>query len=621
MQPISLNLSFPGIFGEKTIELALRGPVTTLIGPNGSGKSQVMRRLKRELQAKVGNSLLFPAGRLQPLEQGRLVVHPGIPEPEDKPSITLNENFRSNWFMLETVEGVLHRLAERIDIQIKVAERLRRLFRRELVLKWERGNLQISFLRGGNEYSSSREASGLLHLVAILSALYDNELKVVLLDEPEISLHPQLQSFVLREIERVSGDPAAGKKIVVTATHSASMLRLRRLDDLPNLIFFYSVDVPPIQVSPEEGALKNQKLEALIRTLGAGHREALFSARPLLVEGPSDELVVDALDAEFGTNVHAAGSQILPVTGVTKMAPAVKLLRLVGKKPSVLADLDAFTDDLDLVNALNDIPEGRGAAQGAGHGSLHEAAKKVHDRLVQATSQHWDQVAAIVVTHPCWAGAGESDVNEEQRKRRALAASLLAGDEEAIAGWPLSDSTWLPLQRQLKAVLDLLEHAGCFIQRVGTMEDTYLESNNRGNKLDAAASEAECITQDPASAALRHAVALRALRHVAQVPSIDESAAVAKAFVAVVAPALDELLRNPSADSAALQTAAAQHARESAALFVLDRADANGMPAVKVTLNAPVLDVTGFPLVVRRMDNINAIAASHIQPNAQGTSN
>lgn len=606
MEEMDLKLALPGVFGDQPVPISVRGPITWLIGPNGSGKSQVLRRLKIELQNRVGNCLLLSAGRLQPLEVGRLVVHPGIPDPKDVPSITLQDGFRPNWFKLETVQGVLNRLAERTDIQIKVAERLRCLFDRELVLSWERGNLHVSFLRSGISYPSSKEASGLLHLVAILSALYDDGIKVVLLDEPEVSLHPQLQAFLLREIEKAAGDPSKGKKLVVIATHSPTMVRLRRLADLPSMVFFKSIDASPVQVDPGEGALKNQKLEALVRMLGSAQREALFSLRPLLVEGPSDELVIDALDAAAQTNLYAAGSQILPVTGVTRMAPVTKLLRLMGKGPSVLADLDAFTDDLDLVNVLNDVPEGLVASQEAGHANLYDASKRVHDSLSNLSENRWKEVEPLLVqTSYEWK---KTDATEAQLRRRRLAATVLSLDEVALAEWPDGNAAWIPLKRQLHAALNLLESAGCFIQRGGAMEDAYRTKGRVADKMAAASEEVEAITAAPNEAFERHVVSLRALRHVSRTPAIDESAAVAKAFVAVVSPAIDGLMRNPSLTTKELGSLSALHARESASLFNIEKKSKGDRPIIEVGLKASVLDVQGFPIVLEVDDNVNAVA-------------
>ena len=612
MLPLSLAFALQGVFGGQNISLSLHGPVVTFVGPNGSGKSQVMRKLKRELQGKVGATLLLPAGRLEPMEKGRLIKRPSWNlSQHGEPDITLEEQFRGRWYEVETVQGVLNRLTDRKDLEIKVIERLRRLFERNLLLVWERGNLKVRFQRSGSEYSSSKEASGLLHLVALLAALYDDELKAVLFDEPGISLHPQLQAFVLREIERVAGDPEHGGKLIVLATHAAAMIRLRSLQDLPNFVFFSDADTPPVQIDPSDDVLRSRELTSFVRGLGTGHREALFASRPLLVEGPSDEVVVDALDAALNTNLHAAGSHILPVTGVDKMAPAVKLLRLIGKQPAILADLDAVTDNLDLVNALSGIEEGVEAAQQAGHANLYQAVKGARDALVRMLEMHWDSIKARAEAHPYWTADGD----EAKRKRRAAAALLLQAGEQEVRAWEGGEE-WQAVKARLQAALDLLERAGCFVLRSGTIEDSYVAEGGRANKIDAAYAEAAEITSDPTSAEERHDVVVRALRYVAQVPSIDESAAVAKAFVAVVAPALDELGRNASAGTDELAAAASQHARESAALFNVERVDNAEGPAIQVTLNAEVLDVKGFPIVVRSTDNVNEVARRQIKPRA-----
>jgi predicted ATP-dependent endonuclease of OLD family len=110
----------------------------------------------------------------------------------------------------ETAYGDFHTLSLKPELQIKVSARLQALFKRDMYIDWDAGNLKVKFKRldwAGQSYSFAREASGLLNIVVILAALYDDEVGILLLDEPEISLHPQYQSFLLREIQSVAGDP------------------------------------------------------------------------------------------------------------------------------------------------------------------------------------------------------------------------------------------------------------------------------------------------------------------------------------------------------------------------------------------------------------------------------
>jgi hypothetical protein len=284
---------------------------------------------------------------------------------------------------------------------------------------------------------------------------------------------------------------------------------------------------------------------------------------------------------------------------------------MIGKQPAVLADLDAFTDDLNLVQAFNDVEAGRAAAHRQSHDSIHDAAKRTRDDLNEMVDKRWSDVEALVILPPNWQLTAES-IKLTKLKRRVVAATLLKEDEVTVSTWPNGQEGWVPLQKRLIAVLDLLETAGLFILRHGTVEDYYDEPANQKDKLRLAYDESDAIAAGPDTAKKRHDVALRAIRHVAAVAPIDESAAVAKAFLAVVAPALDELRRNPSATTADLQ-AATHHARDVTGLFEIARVDEAPGPGVEVRLMALVLDVVGFPIRVGKDDNINQVAQGRIK--------
>ena len=109
----------------------------------------------------------------------------------------------------------------------------------------------------------------------------------LLIDEPEISLHPQHQAFLLEEMEQVAGDPLEStRKIIVIATHSAALLPLRSVTELPAMMFFNSVRSAPAQIPTAADILKRTKLKTLVARLSATHRLAMFAERVLLVEGP-----------------------------------------------------------------------------------------------------------------------------------------------------------------------------------------------------------------------------------------------------------------------------------------------------------------------------------------------
>ncbi|WP_236725662.1 ATP-dependent nuclease [Solemya pervernicosa gill symbiont] len=354
---ISINLSHSNIPNLEPKSIKVYSGITTFVGPDGSGKTSLLRGLKTGISPHVSGKKVryVSAGRLGPLENYRSDYdgqRGGNPRYEEARYGDKNSMQRRH--QNETVTGDFATLSERPDVLIKVQERLRKLFNRDVRVDWNGGYLKIHFARvdiQSNEYSSAREASGLLHLVSILAGLYDDEVGAVLIDEPEVSLHPQIQSFLYQEISKVAGSPdQSGKKLIFVSTHSTEFIHLQSVDDLASVVFCSDVYKAPVQIDPSVGEFRNRKIRALLARMGQEHKLALFCDRPLLVEGPSDQIICSGISRVLDLNTEAAGSQILPVTGKGQMPAVIKLMRLIGKKPSVLADADALADGFYLIN-------------------------------------------------------------------------------------------------------------------------------------------------------------------------------------------------------------------------------------------------------------------------------
>ena len=46
----------------------------------------------------------------------------------------------------------------------------------------------------------------------LLTHLYDDQHQCLIIDEPELNLHPQYQAFFLQEVRKVAGDPTTGRQ-------------------------------------------------------------------------------------------------------------------------------------------------------------------------------------------------------------------------------------------------------------------------------------------------------------------------------------------------------------------------------------------------------------------------
>jgi predicted ATP-dependent endonuclease of OLD family len=284
---------------------------------------------------------------------------------------------------------------------------LRKLFKRDIDMNWENSQLKVRFSAegaGSRMYSAGREASGLLHLAGLLAAIYNDEIGMLLLDEPEVSLHPQLQAFLLREMAAVAGIPGEGnKKLIVISTHSTEFLKIESAADLPNLVFMSDIKLPPTQIDPDAGELKNKKISELISRMGQEHKLSFFAQSPLLVEGPSDTVICAGLSSKLDIHLEAGGSQILPVIGKGQFPVVVKLLRLMGKTPFVLADADAFTDSNELVSAFASDPLADAEAVKRSHTNFAKMFAAVYGDFATAVEVEWESIKPLAAKmHEGW---------------------------------------------------------------------------------------------------------------------------------------------------------------------------------------------------------------------------
>ncbi len=612
--PITVSSDISLRTGQVGRAITLNRGLTVLLGPNGSGKTQLLRGMKYNLvQHAHGKKVRFlSAGRMGFLEQFRSDFdgHRGS-EPLYEQASYGSKGDGMRRHQMETFLGDFQTLAERSDIQIKIQERLRKLFKRNLIIEWDAGTLKIFFARTDGQakpYSSGREASGLLQLVGVLSALYDDEVGVLLLDEPEVSLHPQLQAFLLNEIVNVSGHPLEGsnKKIVVMATHSTEMLQIQNNDDLLSLVFCSDLNSPPIQIQADAAELNNKKIQSLITRLGQEHKLALFSSRPLLVEGPSDVIICSAVAAKIGVHLEAAGSQIIPVIGKGQMPTVAKLFKMLGKIPVTLTDADGVCDGTDLLRSYLD---GNIAADliatNAGFPTANQMATTIYNDFCKLVDLRWGEIQAIAELHPYWVNRKSGEDN--LAKRRSSFCSMLTLPDLDLT--PLSqDQAWISMRNRMVALLNILEAAGLFVLRKGSIESYFLSSDQFTSigKPGAAVDEIDNFVNISGMALeLAYGDIVRCLRFAADVEEICEAEALQDLLLSVVAPA-HARFKNGGTDIN-FENLARSLLGDRAKIFGIIVEDGK----MKVSIESKILEVGGFPIMLSKEDDVfKAITAA-----------
>ena len=210
-------------------------------------------------------------------------------------------------------------LDDRLDLRIRVEATLSHLFGRDVALDWDSGNLVPKAVRRktGESYRLDRdECHGIKELFVLLTHLYDEQHDYLIIDEPELNLHPQYQAFFMQEVRKITGTGGAvgNAKIVFLITHSPFILDLRSDDDVRSVISFdleYSVPRQVVRESPDVTS-------ALVATgrLNAHHKQLFFSDDPVFVEGLHDALMVESLMEARGVSAAAAGSCVIDCGGV-----------------------------------------------------------------------------------------------------------------------------------------------------------------------------------------------------------------------------------------------------------------------------------------------------------------
>ncbi len=591
--PLSITANINSHEGNFSREIELRSPLTFIVGPNGSGKTHLLKGLKESFNVPADKKVRFiSAGRLGPLEQYRS-NYDQYDRSDEADNATHGYKSNSKYrHKIETINGDFHTLSARTDILIKVRERLQKLFKRNIKIDWDAGNLKVSFARldnGNSYYSSGREASGLLHLVGILSALYDDEVGVLLIDEPEVSLHPQLQAFLLKEITRVAGIPSEDgyKKIIVMATHSTEMIKISKTDDLLSFIFCNDLKEEPIQIPKDAGELKNTHVKSLVARLGQEHKLALFSRTPLLVEGPSDVIICNTLSDKLYLNLEAAGSQILPINGKEAMPETVKLFRLMGKTPTVLVDADAFADSLDLVRAYFHNEQIRNTADRLasenGHSGILALAKNIYDDFCSLVENNWDDIANIAQNHSYFT----LSENELLNKKRSALCTVLVLNEQNL------NDDWNNIKNRLSVLFDIFEKMGLFILKKGALESYYHDNNAITYKVDDAVTESEYILSlSEEELGSTYQDILKCLKYASDSESIDESRAIRDELLSFIAP----IHANYAEGTENLNTLG----RQSSIFYY--RINEEGK--LEVSITSKVLDVTGFPIILNKNDDV-----------------
>lgn len=175
--------------------------------------------------------------------------------------------------------------------------------------------LELQAEHRGDPVPISRQSSGVAQLAIFVFAIELSRQPgtFLLIDEPEISLHPQSQRALMSALRALETQ-------MIVATHSSNLLD--RAD--PRSVVRLKRDQGTVTTA-SPSTIGDDDARRLARHTSPHTAEAFFARSVILVEGPSDQHALEALAERRGRNLDAEGVSIVPIGGANTIKSYLQL--------------------------------------------------------------------------------------------------------------------------------------------------------------------------------------------------------------------------------------------------------------------------------------------------------
>jgi ABC-type cobalamin/Fe3+-siderophores transport system ATPase subunit len=306
----------------KTVEFKPNS-VTILVGKNGSGKSKILTDIKQQ-----SNEAILLSNNYESVSEIS-TVNPGQTKQNQINQISpfqVSSLIAADPMLMGIFSYFFKTL---FDIDLKI---------------------ESSRFKAGDYYLDT-EADGLKSIFNLIYYLVSDH-KIILLDEPERFLHPSMRIVFINLIAEVA---ANYKKRIIISSHSNLSVRF----DLKN-VQILSVQKAPASIDNINEWLENlsdstyslSKDRQSFKDWFYYHSEVLFSNPICLVEGVSDQIILQALknklSFEFGLenlSIHHVASSHHEAGGKSRLHKFQKYLSQINRT-FVIADKDVISSDV-----------------------------------------------------------------------------------------------------------------------------------------------------------------------------------------------------------------------------------------------------------------------------------
>lgn len=423
-------------------------PVTYFVGRNGSGKSRTAKRVAQDLNGRI-----LSTDRLAGLMVYDNYGWTSVPNGQGSLGIPLGgaEREQARSLSQQSGSGIdeMYALKEQPEVWLRVAAFLRRSLGRVMELRESAGRLDPYVRIGNVEYSLLRdEGHGLRELVILLTAIYREDWNLLVVDEPELHLHPSMVRLWASELNR---ECRSRNRRAIVVTHEPSMVRPLSAEDL-EAIWLFSPGRPSRPLSscirPENAARVTASLQHNPQLVS----DLVFSPRPVLVEGVHDVAALTATMARTKPAESVAQTDLVECGGSGGVALWFEVSRSLGLDVRAVADLDAC---------------------------LAPEVQRVMDLAPDVTTRYRFELfheppTTSAIMRPLIEASNTAGVPKDPKAR----SQWLANDVPEDTGWA----------GRVTKLLEIWKDAGLWLHRQGTLEDV-LGITNKGREIAHAAAQ------------------------------------------------------------------------------------------------------------------------------------
>ena len=305
MHEVTVRVKIPFLWGKTVFKKTNWSQINLIVGPNGSGKTLLAQNITQQFE-QAGYSVRFLKSDRNYSEQ--IVVLKNNEKIRAKIEKVLSSMFGKSITFIEDIDGTLIPIVENKAWNV------------EYMLE-------------------DAECHGLREIISLLVNLYDTTGDDCLfIDEPELHLHPQFQTFFMNEIRKEVSH--SSRRMFFLIFHSPFYIDLRTPEELTGVVVCHVNKAPTSieELNDEDDSL----FRRFLPRFNTYHKQFFFSDNQIFVEGYTDQQMFTYLLTFIENEYSAAGTGIIDVGGKDELGVFCKVCSLLGTNGRIITDLDSL---------------------------------------------------------------------------------------------------------------------------------------------------------------------------------------------------------------------------------------------------------------------------------------